>query len=408
MIQSLVIQNFKAIKHLELEFTPFTVLIGGNSCGKSSVLQALDLVRAFATRDIDEYLQHERGWLIDDIRSQFNDKPVCIDIRLRLNINGTSQNISWVFTIDKKADKIFTQEFFFNRNTNKYILRRGFTEQRTEKPILENTEKFLLKSSYLKLIDENDPQTGFPEELRAVKKFFTQSSSYELLTPDRMREKSSRGEVRDIGMGGEKLAAYINSMSAGNKSKLNRMFSEFVGYPAKTTTETKRPGWVDLFISESFPENKAKIKASHISDGSLRLLGLIAASLPEEKIKQAKLSDSGINMPDSGFILLDEIEDGINPYLTEKVIALLRTVISEYNKQIIITTHSPVMLNHFDQKEIIFMWRDSEGQIQAKPMFATEGMRDTLDCFNPGEVWLNYSKDEILDLINPSQKEEQN
>ena len=240
----------------------------------------------------------------------------------------------------------------------------------------------------------------FPAELYAVKKFFTQSSSYELLAPDRMREKGSRGDVKDIGMGGEKLAAYINSMTATQKSQLNKMFSELIGYSAKTTTETKRPGWVELFINEGFSAAKTKIKAAHISDGLLRLLGLIAASVPEDKDKQLQLSDIVLDIPDSGFILLDEIEDGINPYLTGKVIAMLRMAACDFNKQIIITTHSPVMLNHFRQDEIIFMWRDGEGQIHAKPMFITEEMLDTLDCFNPGEVWLNYSKDEILHLMN--------
>ena len=403
MIKNLVIENFKAIKRLELEFTPFIVLIGGNSCGKSSVLQALDFIRAFATRDIDEYLQHERGWLFEDIKSQFGSQGVAISVELMLNINGILQNIFWAIEVDNSTGKFVTGEIMRNLSKGEIVLARGMGEVHTP----DNIEKLFLKSSYLKLVDENNPSSEFPEELYAVKKFFTQSSSYELLTPDRMREKGNRDEVKDIGMGGEKLAAYINSMSAYQKNKLNNVFSEFIGYSIQTTTETKPSGWVDLFISESFAETKTKIKAAHISDGLLRLLGLIAASIPEEKGEQLKLHEVVHSVPDSGFILLDEIEDGINPYLTEKVIAMLRTIVSDFNKQIIITTHSPVMLNRFEHKEIIFMWRDDEGQIHAKPMFGSEGMQDTLDCFNPGEVWLNYEKEEILDLMNHSTIKEQ-
>lgn len=44
-IKRLVLRNFKRFKALELEFDPeLTILVGGNEAGKSSVLQALDIV----------------------------------------------------------------------------------------------------------------------------------------------------------------------------------------------------------------------------------------------------------------------------------------------------------------------------------------------------------------------------
>lgn len=44
-IQRLVLKNFKRFKSLELEFDPeLNILVGGNEAGKSSVLQALDIV----------------------------------------------------------------------------------------------------------------------------------------------------------------------------------------------------------------------------------------------------------------------------------------------------------------------------------------------------------------------------
>jgi len=390
MIKTLSISNFKAIMSLDIELVPFSVLIGGNSSGKSTVLQALDFIRAFATRDIDEYLL-ERGWLFDDLMSQFDAKPIGIEVGLELNISGTPQDIRWRMQAGYSAGKISTREIIQNNSKDETIISHGL-----EKPTMpEYIEKLFLKSSYIKLIDEKNPSPMFHEELYAIKKFFAHSSSYELLTPDRMREKTSRREATDIGLGGEQLAAYINSMPNSQKRKLNKILSEFAGYSVKATTKTKRPGWVDLFIKESFSATETKIKATHISDGLIRLIGLIATSLPN-------VDD---DVSDSGFILLDEIEDGINPYLTEKVIGMLRTVVSDYDKQIILTTHSPVMLNHFEKNEIIFMWRDDSGFIHAQPMFDTEGMKDTLDCFNPGEVWLNYSKDEIIELMNSSQTE---
>jgi predicted ATPase len=97
---------------------------------------------------------------------------------------------------------------------------------------------------------------------------------------------------------------------------------------------------------------------------------------------------------------LDEIENGINPYTTGMVIDHLRKIIDKSGKQIIITTHSPVMLNEFKPEEIVFLWRDTQGAVHDKQMFATEAMREALDFLNPGEIWENYGKDAILTKLN--------
>jgi putative ATP-dependent endonuclease of OLD family len=44
-IRKLVLKNFKRFRALELDFDPeLNILVGGNEAGKSSVLQAIDIV----------------------------------------------------------------------------------------------------------------------------------------------------------------------------------------------------------------------------------------------------------------------------------------------------------------------------------------------------------------------------
>jgi predicted ATPase len=95
---------------------------------------------------------------------------------------------------------------------------------------------------------------------------------------------------------------------------------------------------------------------------------------------------------------LDEIENGINPYLTEKIILLLRGLL-EKGEQLILTTHSPVMLNDFKPEEIVFLWKDENGAVHSKEMFSTEEMKSLLEALNPGEVWINLEKDDILERL---------
>lgn len=53
-IERLVLKNFKRFKALELEFDPeLTILVGGNEAGKSSVLQALDIVLSVSRSKVE-------------------------------------------------------------------------------------------------------------------------------------------------------------------------------------------------------------------------------------------------------------------------------------------------------------------------------------------------------------------
>jgi predicted ATPase len=128
------------------------------------------------------------------------------------------------------------------------------------------------------------------------------------------------------------------------------------------------------------------IPISQISDGLLRLIAFAAISINK--------SNCG------GIFLFDEIEDGINPYLAEKVIGLLRNVIKESGQQIIITTHSPIMVDDINPEELIFLWKDDTGAVQGKKMFGTEEMRELLKALYPGEVWVNLDTNNILKRLN--------
>ncbi|MDR0312914.1 MAG: ATP-binding protein, partial [Treponema sp.] len=105
-----------------------------------------------------------------------------------------------------------------------------------------------------------------------------------------------------------------------------------------------------------------------------------------------------------GMILLDEIENGINPYLTEQIVYLLRNLVEKTRRQVIVTTHSPVILNEFKPEEIVFLWKDKNGAVHSKKMFSTGEMKSLLKALNPGEVWINLEKKDILEKLS-SKKE---
>lgn len=389
MIQSLYIDNFKALNDFTLKMQQITVLIGTNGSGKTSILQALDLIINFAQMDIDAYLE-KRNWKPYDLKSKTSPKNhVTFTIVLDLDINGCEKLIEWTFVLNpvKAKGKIFViSEEIINKANPKIkllsvdsqgISRFNFVEDKIERiPPLNMT------SSFLKNIDIQKDKAKFPE-LVAIIEFLTASDSFELLSPENMR-RSSRGDADTIGMGGEKLAAFIHGLKPEQRKKVSERLQNYVPFISDVETEVKgRPGWLEIKLSESFPSEKLPISISstHVSDGTLRMLAISA------------LQEAGKT---SGMDLLDEIENGINPHLAERMVNDLIEGTKNKRRQIILTTHSTVILDYFPPDSIIFLWRDGQGVVHNQALFSIPNIRERLEYMYPGEIWLNMDENEIV------------
>ena len=64
MITSLSLENFKSFKKLdELKIKPLTILLGKNSCGKSSIIQSLLLLKQTLEENNEDDLNVEGKYL---------------------------------------------------------------------------------------------------------------------------------------------------------------------------------------------------------------------------------------------------------------------------------------------------------------------------------------------------------
>lgn len=89
--------------------------------------------------------------------------------------------------------------------------------------------------------------------------------------------------------------------------------------------------------------NGASVPSWLVSDGTLRLLAL---TIP------AYLKDM------RGVLLIEEPENGIHPKAMETVIQSLTSI---YHGQVLIATHSPVVINQVEAKQVLCFAKDSEG-----------------------------------------------
>jgi energy-coupling factor transporter ATP-binding protein EcfA2 len=96
-------------------------------------------------------------------------------------------------------------------------------------------------------------------------------------------------------------------------------------------------------------------------------------------------------------LLIEEPENGIHPLRLHEIVGLLRSL-TERGTQIVLTTHSPDLLNACKPEEVLVFRRpkpDSGTEIHRLPAdFERRAMRSTL-----GEIWASSGEEGLLDML---------
>ena len=103
-------------------------------------------------------------------------------------------------------------------------------------------------------------------------------------------------------------------------------------------------------------------------------------------------------------ILLEEPENGLHPARIRDLVKVLRAT-SETGIQIILTTHSPLVLNEMKPEEVTIVTRHHEKGTQVQEMLKTPFFKERSEVFTLGELWLancdGYSEQSLLHGVIP-------
>lgn len=242
-----------------------------------------------------------------------------------------------------------------------------------------------LPGSALAFLDRGG-QEEFLSTLFDIVDWAQEITSLELLNPTAMR-RGARGATNNIGIRGERLASFLASLDSKSRSATVRRLKKF--YPLKNIETTrKRAGWVDMKIAETFAD-VGEIGPAHASDGLLRLIAICA--IPEFDFE-------------ASLVMLDEIEDGIEPHILPEVI---KQVVSDSSSQFIFTSHSPLLVNFFEPEDIHMMARMKDGSVATSQFSDLDDWREGLEYFGPGELWSMAGRDVVTRELISKRKLEQ-
>lgn len=372
MLKHLTITNFKSLMDTKIKLEKNTFLIGLNGSGKTTILQSIDFLSAIAKGMVSQWLK-TRGWERTELTFSGKNKKL-IEYQIEFQLSE-DRHYKWQFSFNRdllrntfeRIEKIIDGQSFslLEVKEGNYLLRVHEHVTKRDK-ITFNYEGSILSVLKKEIIGN---------ELIDIHNFFAEIKSAELLSPILMKTKRARQSDGEIGLGGEKLSAFIYELPEEKKEKLLKELKRFFPYVEKIQARSIKAGWKKLQLNENFKNNQINIDIKHMSDGFLRIMAILSQLLSSESV-----------------LLFDEIEDGVNQELFNLLVELLLTS----PHQTVVATHSPLLLNYLDddtaKRSIVFVYRDSNGITWTANFFdilkkIQKYDKEMFELFGPGE-WM--------------------
>lgn len=424
MLTRIHVQGYKSLSDVKVTLPDLALLIGPNAAGKSNFLDCLQLLSKLATaRTLKEAFEPPyRGKPLesftlgpDGVRGSLARETlrfsIEVDIRLsRQVVDAVNRQIRdmrrTILTAPDAAEEpkgLVREKYLRYRIVIEMVPRTGFLRVADEHlaALSENGEPTRRRQPFLssdgsKLTLRLEGQ-GHPvyhqlfldhsilslphypphyPHLAAARREFESWLFFYFEPRERMRSANAVKEVRHIGQMGEELASYLNTLKSHNPGQfdnLRRSLRYILPHTDGIDVEVNSLGEVELTLTE----NGIPIPARLLSEGTLRILGLLA------------LGGAGEQPSLVGF---EEPENGIHPQRIRTIAELLRNRADDGETQYIVTTHSPILPDLFPE-EALFLCRRHKGAtgitslaLPSGPLFKQNDIDDALVDAEPLSV----------------------
>lgn len=353
-LKKINIANFLSLKNVEIELGKLNVFIGPNASGKSNIIKAFKLLSNLANKGVPILEGYEK---LDDIFFNF-DMNNEISFKAEFKINES--NLIYILKLSNKG------YFEEARIENKLVFSGSITGI---KNVLTKQGSYTQYHSPSSIMYQ--PHNDSIEEVYILSEFMKGISVYQF-NPAKIRVSSPIANQNVIDEEGGNLARFILYLYL-EKRELFRQIEDTMKSVIPEIEEIiphLDGGSVMLWIKSKGLKNN--LKPFNISDGTLRILAYITALYSGSKL-----------------VALEEPENSIHQHLLETIVDLAR----KSPTQVIMTTHSPYLLDHVKPEEI-YVVNKKGNETEVKRLSSTEQIKAVKAFLEEGgtlgEAW--YSK----------------
>ena len=401
MLKRIKIQGYKSLVDLELDLEPLSVLVGPNASGKSNFLDALQLLSHIATNrtlkeafdppyrghalesftfgqeGIENLLEQETVSFSIEVDVQLSQRVIDTVNRQIRDMKRTTLNALKAIDQPPKGTLSVSEENLRYRIEIEMLPRLGVLRVADEylaalnangelskrrKPFLEQIDNRLHlrmegqarpthyeRGLNYSILSMSHHPPHYPH-LIAMQQELASWFTFYLEPRERMRIPNPVKAARHIGLMGEDLAAFLNTLQSLNKRRfesIEKLLGTMIPSVTNIEVSINKLGEVELDLREGGKLVSARV----LSEGTLRILGLLALVGAEEP---------------PTLIGFEEPENGIHPRRIQRIARFLETRMTLKDIQFIVTTHSS-LLPDLVPPESLYVCRKVNGNTEIEP-----------------------------------------
>lgn len=347
MIERLQVRGYKSLVDVDVELGPLTVFVGANGSGKTSVLEAINLLR-----DSLLWSKHTRrhqldypAWLDLPRVTSRQSSEVSVDIRVSLTELPGQGSL---------AGTLEPHRFHIELDGTPIIRIDDEPQSGAEYSVPEPLRRSMLGIQMFRLDAEAMANAAYSDETNP-----------------------------QLGFDGENLAAVLDALQGEARERFDEIEQRLCKFvPSLRRLRVKRAqtirkindGVVGHQVSFDF-EHAANIRADDASEGTLLLLGLLT-------VIEANAPDQPLT------IMLDDLDRALHPKAQRELVGYLHEFVrSRPGLQIIATTHSPYLVEHLEFEEVRAITQAPDGSSMIGSLADHPDAARWREEMSAGEFW---------------------
>jgi predicted ATPase len=372
VIESLAVKNFRAIAEAELGLVPgLNVLIGPNGSGKSSLVEALRFLHEAVVTDPTKALARWRGWF--SVRHRAAGPEIPVELTLLMREHRTSMSASYGLKLLQAKNGVDVRVEF------EYLARKTSAGAGAKRDLLkavrgrgEVRDEVTKKWVAFELPDNDLALRYHADRVRHkhIIPFAEDISSWRFVNPvpALMRPPTPLGVDAAWQETGTAVALQLARATKAELGEVSRRLSHLVdgadGLEARLSSE-------GALMELKEQVHKGLFPSWTLSDGTLRILAILTAL--------------HVGAPPA-LLCVEEPENSLHPSVIDALLTEFRDA-SDRGTQVIITSHSPYLLNrvNLDVDAAFFVDRPA-GAARFTGLPADERTRQEMKRFGLGEL----------------------
>ena len=387
------IQNFRSLADVSIDVRPINVLFGPNGSGKSTLLEALQLVGDCVSRDVEEAA-----------RTRYNGFSM-----LRQGIDewqGIVITLETVFAryglrlgFSMGQIQPYAGEILYSKGEKAPLISRktGSHEAdfyyREGNPPVRTRLTFPEKLALMQYIQGAELLPGETFDLRNLFDLVHFYHSHYIDLSQLKHRGSESGTEISLREDGGNLWSVLRNIH--DISAINPRYATIISFMRKSFPNFKDLVFVPTgpnAVYANFVEKgcQGPIPVLGVSEGQLQMLIHLTALFAEKTDRDS-------------LIVFDEPETSLHPYAISVFAEAVKLATKEWNRQVFIATHSPVLISQFDPEDLLVTELDESGQTVLTRVSEIEGVKDLLEDYATGSL---YMAEAIAPQSKPYAKEQ--